>query len=116
MRSATKNRTGKDALYLAWLHTLPCVICESLRLAMVEAGFHDAVSPQFGRTEAAHVGARGLSQKCPDREAIPLCRNHHREGAVSIHKLQRLFWGYWELDRDVLIETLNAKYEEELAA
>ena len=124
MRSATKKKLGKDQAYLAWLHTLPCVCCELLRMRLMEAGLAEADSKvQTAPTEAAHVGERGMSQMCPDREAIPLCgvttymdgpaSGHHREGPTSGHKLQTKFWSYWGLDRNTLVETLNAKYEEE---
>ncbi len=122
MRSATKNRTGKDPAYLSWLHSLPCVCCELLRLRLIEAGQADQDSKvQTAKTEAAHIGIHGLSQKCPDREAIPLCGvtthmhgpadGHHREGLTSAHKLQTKFWAYWGLDRDTLIMALQSKYE-----
>lgn len=127
MRSATRKETGKDAAYLAWLHTLPCVCCELLRMRLLEAGLSEAdCVVQTAPTEAAHVGDRGMSQRCPDRQAIPLCGHtthmdgpasgHHREGPASAHKLQTKFWSYWDLDRDVLIETLNATYDEEHGA
>lgn len=125
MRSATKKKLGKDKAYIAWLHTLPCVCCELLRLRLIEAGQADEDSRvQTAPTEAAHVGEHGLSQKCPDREAIPLCgvtthmhgpaSGHHREGPTSGHKLQTKFWSYWGLNRDLLIMALNAKFENEV--
>lgn len=117
MRSATRKGLGKDKAYLAWLHTLPCVICEGLRLLLLDAGFSsESELLQSSKTEAAHVGVRGFSQKCPDREAIPLCANHHREGSASAHRLGKSFWTYYRLDCPTLIETLNAKYEAEIDA
>jgi hypothetical protein len=101
MRSATKKRTGKDKNYLAWIHTLPCVVC---------------AQAQRSPTEAAHVGERGLSQKCPDRETLPLCGEHHRTGKESHHVLQKAFWAHHKLDRDFLIAFLQVKYEAERAA
>lgn len=109
MRSATKKRTGKDPEYLAWLHTLACSV----------VGCAQRLGPEYfdrGIIEAAHVGRRGLSQKCPDREAIPLCRLHHRTGMSSHHQLGKLFWLFHGLDREQLIEELNRRYEEEKAA
>ena len=102
MRSATRKKTGKDPEYLVWLHDLPCLVCRP-----------DGVGMQLSRTEAAHVGDRGLSQKCPDREAIPLCRIHHRISPDSVHALQKKFWAKWSIDRDEIIRKLNARYEEE---
>lgn len=45
---------------MRWIKTLPCAVC--------------------GRTgsEASHTGPRGLGQKAPDEQCIPLCPDHHR--------------------------------------
>lgn len=98
VRSATKKKIGKDPEYLAFLHTLPCVVCEKMGVK------------QTYRTEAAHVGDRGMSQKCPDKEAIPLCLVHHREGPQSQHVLGKLFWDFHGIDRDGLILSLKQRY------
>ncbi len=117
MRSATRRKAGRDTSYLEWIRDLPCVMClasaEAVRatnLELLSAGWLGQSRVQRSRTEAAHVGDRGLSQKCPDREAVPLCREHHREGKYSAHKLGKKFWMHWGLDRDTLIETLHRKY------
>jgi len=101
MRSATKNKAGKDAAYLAWLHNFPCVVCVSLNV------------PQTSPTEAAHCGPRGLSQKCPDRLALPICRDHHREGQFCQHALGRFFFQHYDLDRDELFAKFQLRYEAE---
>jgi hypothetical protein len=106
MRSATRKKTGKDPAYLEWVHTLPCVCCEK----------NIATHPHYNqdtKTESAHVGDRGLSQKAPDREAIPLCRIHHREGVNAIHRLGKTFWAKWNLNRDELIKELNRRFDEQ---
>ena len=77
-RSATRRRIGKDPAYLEWIRTRLCLVC------MLET--HQLNRFQMG-TEAAHVGERGLSQKCPDREAIPLCAVHHRLDRFSAHRM-----------------------------
>ena len=101
MRSATRKKIGKDAPYLAWLHTLPCAVS-------TPAVHRDlAMSTNLARIEAV------LSQRCPDREAIPLCAFHHREGASSHHKLGKLFWTFHGLDKAELIAKYQKKYEEE---
>lgn len=117
MRSATRNKTGKDPDYLAFIRDLPCLMClasaEAVRASQFElnfAGWLGRSRVQATPTEAAHVGDRGLSQKCPDRETIPLCAQHHREGKDSAHRLGRNFWKHWGLDRDTLIEVLQQKY------
>jgi hypothetical protein len=78
---------------------------------------HRSAMQTFGsRTEAAHVGVRGLGQKSSDRSAIPLCAEHHRLGRDSHHRLGKRFWEHHGLDRDALIAELNRRYEEENAA
>ena len=62
MRSATRKKTGKDPEYLRWLRTLPC--------AVRECSHCRGLMRTWDVIEAAHVGLRGLSQKCPDREAV----------------------------------------------
>jgi 5-formaminoimidazole-4-carboxamide-1-beta-D-ribofuranosyl 5'-monophosphate synthetase len=60
----------RDSRYLAWIRTLPCVVCASTR-----------------GIEASHTGPHGLGQKSSDFSAIPLCHKHHRTGKESYHKL-----------------------------
>lgn len=52
-----------------------------------------------------------MSQKCPDREAVPLCAECHREGRAAAHKLGKHFWEYHGLDKNVLIRELQTRYE-----
>lgn len=111
-RSATRNRVGKNPTYLAWIRTLPCVVC---LMVVAKSSWHEIHAFMFQRTatEAAHVGERGLSQKCPDRETLPLCRWHHTEGPESHHRLGKRFWTVWGLDRDALIAELNGRFKSE---
>ena len=114
MRSATRKKLGKDPAYLAWLHTLPCCVCESMRQTLAEAGFPESSIPQQSSpTEAAHCGPRGMSQKCPDREALPICREHHREGQFCQHAMGRFFFQHFDLDRDALLAMFQARYDAE---
>lgn len=108
MRSATKNRVGRDPKYLEWIHTLECIIPEC-----TSRNLHKWADVSGSRIEAAHIGMRGLSQKCPDREAMPICAFHHREGPQALHRLGKKFWEFWGIDRDDLIAELNKKYDEE---
>lgn len=64
-------------------------------------------------TEVAHVGERGLGQKCSDRETVPLCAEHHRTGPHAHHVLGKNFWDCHGLDRDAIIAKLNEQYREE---
>jgi hypothetical protein len=84
--------------YLDFIRSQPCVICAR------------KARPQFSRTEAAHVGQRGLGQKCSDWEAIPLCGCHHRTGEFAHHVLGKRFWMFWRLDRYETIQKYQGQY------
>jgi hypothetical protein len=112
VRSATRQKIGKDPEYLEYIRSLPCCVCawlesETLRLLQIR----DSV--QKTPTEAAHVGPRGLSQKCPDRETLPLCAQHHREGQFSQHSMGKRFWSHFDLDREELLAMYQAHYRGE---
>lgn len=109
MRSATRKKLGKDPRYRRFIAGLPCCICHLLAQAVKDPVVN--VIEQATRTEIAHVGERGLSQKCPDRETIPLCVWHHRTGPESAHRAGVRFWQIWGLDKDELIRVLNERYD-----
>jgi len=67
--------------------------------------------PQTSWTEAAHVGPRGTSQKCPDRETLPLCAEHHRTTQFSQHSMGKLFWAHFDLDRDEMLSMYQEIYD-----
>ena len=94
-----------DDPYLKWIREQACAVCELLSIRRSQFSFL--------KIEAAHVGERGMGQKCPDRQAIPLCIEHHTQGKHSYHRNARGFWAHWKLDRFELIEGFNARYEEE---
>lgn len=110
MRSATRKKTGKDKAYLEWIRGLPCTACILPWKYYVSGISYSNV--QKYQTEAAHVGDRGLSQKCPDRETIPLCAEHHRLGRFSAHRMGKKFWEHYGIEKDVLISALNRAFEE----
>ena len=113
MRSK-RSKGLKDEKYKKWIRTLDCVAC--FFVLWGSDFFFDRREDGIEMTEAAHVGARGLSQKCSDRETIPLCAHHHRTGKDSHHVLGKKFWQHHGLDRDALITEFNARYELEKAA
>lgn len=79
----------RDEKHLAWIRTLPCSISHCRR-----------------RSEACHTGGHGISQKAPDRRAIPLCPLHHKE----YHRIgRRKFELSYELDIEGLIAKLNER-------
>jgi hypothetical protein len=94
----------RDPSYLAWIRRQPCAVCRIWKCPGRVV---------FGNIEAAHVGLRGLGQKCSDRQVIPLCVNHHRMGIYAVHVLGRSFWTFWKLSRVELIEEYNQQYEKE---
>lgn len=102
MRSATRAKTGKDPAYLKWIREQPCAVPGCA-----------VASPTIYAREAAHVGMRGMSQKCADREAIPLCAWHHRLGPQSHHRAGKRFWSLHSIDREELIAYYNNRFEEE---
>jgi len=132
-RKARRKKPSDDPQRLEWLRELPCFICyqfvyRMLRKERSRADFGTDLleiissrgrQEQDSRTEAAHVGLstsrRGLKQKYPDAEAIPLCGlEHHREGRESIHKLgpDRFFDRHGvEGGRDAAIELFQWLYE-----
>lgn len=59
--------------YLAWIRTLPCVVCG--RASGIEAAHTNALGP------------RRMAQKTSDFSALPLCAMHHRSGPDSYHRL-----------------------------
>ena len=89
-----KRRTGKprrgparDAKYLAWIRTQPCIVCIGVD----------------GPSEAAHIGPHGMAQKASDYDTLPICAVHHRELQASLHKMGRRFWDTFDLNREELI-------------
>jgi hypothetical protein len=92
----SKPRTARPVRhpkYLAWIRTLPCLVCGASR-----------------GIEASHTGPHGLGQKSPDTSAIPLCTRHHRTGNDSYHKLgPRKFAELHNLDIPAIVARLNRK-------
>jgi hypothetical protein len=83
----------RNARYLAWIRTLPCVVCGVIR-----------------GIEASHTGPHGLGQKSPDSSAVPLCSLHHRTGKDSYHKLgPRAFCATHGLSLPSIVQQLNLK-------
>ncbi len=107
-KKRTKPRRGvlKDPAYLDFIRQQKCCVCLK---------WGNNIPMQWTPTEAAHVGERGLSQKCSDRKTLPLCERHHRTGPLAAHQLGKKFWEYHSLDRVKLIELYNAQYELEAA-
>lgn len=82
-----------DDAYRAFIRRQPCICCGSRKYI-----------------ECAHVGLRGMGQKCSDYDTLPLCSWHHVQGPESHHVLGRRFWIVWGLDRHALIEKFNQEF------
>lgn len=126
-----KKRKGDNPDYRDWIGSLPCWICfrtyceehgydfiESFRKPEVRSLFCALQCFICGLTEVAHVGLRGLSQKCPDRETMPLGKKHHLHptaggGPLSHHALGKQFWVYFVIDRTEVFSFLHGLYQEE---
>lgn len=131
-RKPPKARTGDDPAYRDWLKKWPCYVCLREHFNNPQGfPFHEVIeSPSMrltwltllmkrsGQTQVAHVGQRGLRQKCKDREAMPLCAIHHLHqtaggGPESHHTLGKGFWEHHALERNTVIAILNRLYEQE---
>lgn len=115
IRKRAKPRRGRerDVAYLRFISSQSCMACVT---SGHPSGNSDLILGylQCTPTEAAHVGERGLGQKCNDREAIPLCMDHHRLGKDAHHVLGKKFWKYHGLNREALIAHYNKLYQESL--
>jgi hypothetical protein len=77
----------------------PCCVCVARGMV------------QQSRTEIAHVGLRGLRQKCSHWEVLPICTIHHARGfPTSHHSLGKRFWSFHGLDRVESMSVLRERY------
>lgn len=82
-------KPARSKEHLAFVRSLPC--CVSGRTFCVEA---------------AHVGRRGMGQKCSDFETIPLNALYHREQhRIGLRAFQRIY----ELDIPAVLALINRK-------
>ncbi len=100
-RKPPRKRKGSDPAYLAFIREQPCAVCSRKWW----------IKRQDSKTQAAHVGARGLGQKAPDKTAIPLCRFHHLASKAAAHTLGKRFWERHELDKETLITYYQSAYQ-----
>ena len=109
---ARKKRKGpprrgpvRDPKYLEFVRTFGCIVCAN-----------GSLKPAARPSEAAHVGERGLAQKCSDFETAPMCPRHHRMDPDSHHRMGARFWSHHGIDKDAVIGQLNELYEAYAAA
>lgn len=79
-------KARKDSGYLAWLHSVPCIVTGTLP---VEAAHLSTAHAKYG-----HMG-RGKGQKSNDRWALPLSPEEHR---LQHHLGEKAYW--FRFDRD----------------
>ncbi len=105
-----KARRGRvlNPAFLLFVRGFACVVCAQGRFIMSD---YDGLQDSY--TEAAHVGKRGLGQKCNDDETLPLCAWHHRTGRQSAHVMGSKFWNHHMLDRDKLIAEMQRRFTQE---
>lgn len=93
-RSPTNKKRARDMDYMAWVKTLPCLAC-------------GAKAP----SEAAHTGPRGLGQKAPDSQVIPLCAEDHRTGRNALDRIgPAAFQKMYSIDFAGVVADLNRRY------
>jgi hypothetical protein len=89
-RSKTNKKRPRNFPYMLWIKTLPCTVCRR------------------PGSEACHTGPRGLGQKSPDEQCIPLCPDHHRHRRDALDVAgPRRFEEIHGLDIKALVSRLN---------
>lgn len=93
MTAIPKPKRERDEAYLAWIRTLPCLVCGGTL-----------------SVDAHHVrekGKGGTGTKPSDRRTVPLCREAHS----SYHDIGRVrFEATFRLNLEAQILRLNAYY------
>lgn len=90
------RRIKPDPKYKAWIASLACSV----------------PGCGLGPIHVCHVGERGFSNRCADRETAPFCEIHHQDNRLGMHgRLGRNFWQHYGLDQDELIADLNCRYD-----
>lgn len=69
----------EDPAYLAYVRTLPCLVCGR---RPCDAAHIRSAAPQYGKRHT------GMAEKPDDRWTLPLCRQHHAEQ----HSTNELAW------------------------
>lgn len=91
-------KARKDSGYLAWLHSVPCIVTGTLP---VEAAHLSTANPKYG-----HMG-RGKGQKSNDRWALPLSPEEHRK---QHHLGEYSFWAHKRVDPYLTALVLHGLY------
>lgn len=95
-----KQQRERDRAHLAFIASLPCVICgkRPVEVAHVRMADIDRGKPHTG-----------MQEKPSDKWTVPLCAMHHREGPDAQHKSNEAeWWERHEIDVIALCERLYA--------
>ena len=103
-RQPKREKPGKEATYLDWLHGLPCAVTGA---RPVEAAHLSSANAFYG-----HMG-RGKGQKADDRWALPLSPTMHREQHSGS---EMVFWKRHGIDAHLLALVLHALFEQGASA
>ena len=111
-RKPRRPKPGDDPKYLKWIREQPCVVCTRSKAEMGPREW-DASGPWRGCIDPAHFGRRYTALKPPDKQALPVCRWHHRYAANSHHGLgsDDLFERAHGINIGELIAEHRARYE-----
>jgi len=94
-RSKKNKKRPRNIPYMLWIKTLPCAVCGWMG------------------SEAAHTGPRGLGQKSPDEQCIPLCPDHHRHRKDALDVAgPRRFTTLHQIEIPRLVAQLNSIWGE----
>ena len=124
------KRTAEEKAYLDWLAQWPCLVCLkrlcdqshqsiiglSAEARAVTVPWSEA---QCGPIELHHAGVRGLGQRSPDSECLPLGHKHHARkfdggGPESVHVYgKNWFADILKQERQETFATLHELYVRE---
>ena len=90
MKTFFKEKTCRDAAYLKWIRSRPCLVC-----GKIPAG------------ESHHSETGGIELVGSDYSALPICSADHRD--IHQHHSKRGTWSKEELVE--IIASLRAEYE-----
>jgi hypothetical protein len=99
-RLRVHEEAERDPVYLALVRECPCLHCGI-------DPCHEAAHVRMA--SGAHGKASGMGKTPPDRWALSLCGDCHREHRNAQHKLmERAFWTFLGIDPILLCERLYA--------
>ncbi|HET9320024.1 MAG TPA: hypothetical protein VFO27_09615 [Bryobacteraceae bacterium] len=95
---ARRKNPSIDLPYRDFVREHPCAVC----------GIQHTI-------EFAHTGPRGLRQKAPDKDGVPLCHHHHQSGNHSLHKIGPLkFQSFYRISFVAIRRGLRLEWQQKL--